>query len=189
MSSVRVAHIDCTTTGASPPTRRAPIAIWRVARRAVACSISSNSVPGSRSVTVCLVIVGFARRGRLLVAHLHRDRRRRELRAGPQRHRNEGRLGYFLVRRALLDRALDVILDAPGTGGDMRRRYRHQLLGLGRQRAILENHLIPVHETLEVIGLELAQLAQALNGFFAEKIGHRRSSGNGATFSIGPDKL
>jgi hypothetical protein len=36
---VRVAHIDCTTTGASPPTVNPPILTARVLRPAVADSI------------------------------------------------------------------------------------------------------------------------------------------------------
>ena len=64
---------------------------------------------------VAFVTVRRARLGPLLVAHRHRDRRMSKRRAGPDRHRDEGGLGNFLVGRALLDRALDVLLDTPRT--------------------------------------------------------------------------
>src|SRR5712692_4734488 len=54
----------------------------------------------------------------------------------------------------------------------MRRRHRHQFLDFGRQCTVLENHLIPVHKALEQVGLELAQLAQALDCLFGKKLSH-----------------
>src|SRR5581483_8894390 len=112
-SIVRVAHIDCTTSGASPPTFSPPISICRVVRRLVpACSIAPIPPPPAL-VIVALVAVRFGDRLALLIAHRHRDRRMGERRARAQRHRDERSLGDLLVGRALLDRALDVVLDAP----------------------------------------------------------------------------
>src|ERR1700730_7236260 len=119
MSTVRVAHIDCTTTGASPPILSVPISICRVVRRVPACSITANSAP-ARLMIVTFVRMRFGGRFALIVAHRHRDRGVSESRAGPQRHRYERRLRDLLVGRALLDRALDVVLDTSGARRDVR---------------------------------------------------------------------
>src|ERR1700737_3003557 len=131
MSTARVAHIDCTTTGASPPILSAPMSICRVVRRVPACSITANSAP-ARLMIVTFVRMRFGGRFALLVAHRHRDRGVRESRAGPQRHRDERRLGNFLVGRALLDRTLDMVLDTPGAPRNVPRRHRTRFLALAR---------------------------------------------------------
>src|ERR1700676_2898892 len=109
MSTVRVAHIDCTTTGASPPILSAPMSICRVVRRVPACSITDNSAPARLMIVtfVAFVRMRFGGRFALLVAHRHRNRGVGKSRARPQRHRDERRLRDLLVGRALLNRALD----------------------------------------------------------------------------------
>src|SRR5580700_6958582 len=97
MSIVRVAHIDCTTTGAPPPTGIPPISICRVLRSDAAWSITLNFRQ--------LVFVAFFGR-------IKRDNAVAERRARPHRHRHEYRLGDFFVGRAMLDGGLGVHVDA-----------------------------------------------------------------------------
>src|SRR3982074_1341345 len=95
MSTVRVAHIGCTMTGASAPILCAPMSICRVVRRVPACSITANAAPALLMI-VTFVRMRFGGRFALLVAHRHRDRGVSESRAGPQRHRDERPPGYLL---------------------------------------------------------------------------------------------
>jgi hypothetical protein len=52
---VRVAHIDCTTTGASPPTFVPPIVICRVFRSLSAWSISTLPIIRGRAMRAARV--------------------------------------------------------------------------------------------------------------------------------------
>src|SRR5579875_720320 len=161
MSLVRVAHIDCTTTGASPPTAIPPMSIFRVLRGADWSMMMSS---------LCLGIMLMR-----LFGGVQRDYAMTERRPRPHRHRHKNRLRDLLIRGAMLDRSFAVNVDTPGALRDMRGGDCHQLLHLAADRAILEHALIEVDKRLEHIGFELAQLAQAFGSVGGVKIGHLRN--------------
>src|SRR5215472_11206263 len=168
-SRVRVAHIDCTTTGASPPTVNLPILTARVLRPAVAGSILLM-LPDARSAfqyRALLVLV--------LFRHRHRDRAMTEGRARAHRRRHPHRLGDLFIRASFFLGAGDVRLDTPGALRHMRGRDRHQLLGLAGNCTVLEHHLVEIEKPLERLRRHLAQLAEMLGGFLAIEISHCRA--------------
>src|SRR6266852_4463341 len=66
----------------------------------------------------------------------------------------------------------DVILDTPHALGNMRRRHCHQFLGLGRQRAVLEDHLVEIHEALEQVRLQVSEFAKVFYRVAGKKFCH-----------------
>src|SRR3984957_12353609 len=95
-----------------------------------------------------------------------------ERRTSAHRGCDEDGLRDFLVGASFLFRARDVRLDTPRALRHVRRRNCHQLFGLTRNRAVLENFLVEFHEALERVGRVLAQVAEILRGFLAVKISH-----------------
>src|SRR3984957_14009834 len=98
-----------------------------------------------------------------------------ERRTSAHRGCDEDGLRDFLVGASFLFGARDVRLDTPRALRHMRGRNRHQLFGLARNRAVLENFLVEFHEALERVGRILAQVAEVLRSFLSIKICHRNS--------------
>src|SRR6516164_8430739 len=163
-SMVRVAHIDCTTTGASPPTVTLPILTARVLRPAVLGSILPMlpDAPSAFQYRSILVLV--------LFGHRHRDRAMAEGRSRAHRRRHPHRLGDLFIRASLFLGAGDVRLDTPRALRDMRGCDRHQLLGLAGNCTVLEHHLVEIEKPLECFGRHLAQLAVIFGSVLAVEI-------------------
>src|SRR5271155_1353987 len=95
-----------------------------------------------------------------------------------RRHRHR----YLLVGASFLFGARDVRFDTPRALRHMRRRNCHQLFGLVRNRAVLEDFLVEFQEALERIWRVLTQVAEILRGFLAVKICHRNPPRAGLVF-------
>src|SRR5215469_4971288 len=166
---VRVAHIDCTTTGASPPTVIPPILTARVRRPAVAGSILPMLPDATSAFQYHSILV------LVLFRHRHRDGAMAEGRARAHRRRHPHRLGDLFIGTPFFFGAGDMRLDTPGALGYVSGSDRHQLLGLARNCTVLEHHLVEIEKTLEGIGRHLAQFAEMLGGFLAVEISHCRA--------------
>jgi hypothetical protein len=113
----------------------------------------------------------------VFVRHRHRDCAVTEGRARTHRSRDENRLGDFVVGASFFFCARDVRFDAPRALRNMGRRNRHQLFGLARNRAVLENFLVEFEKALELVRRILAQVAEILRSFLAVEICHLGTPG------------
>src|SRR5712692_9840972 len=66
-----------------------------------------------------------------------------------------------------------VRFDAPRALSDVRRRNRHQFLGLAGDCAVLEDDVVEVEKALEHVGRMLAKFAQVPGRFLAIELSHR----------------